>query len=86
MATVHLTNPSAQVIEFALTGRESQTGVVGPHAAVDVLLPPGRYDVALRGPARTQRFYDAPLDPGDVLTLVYTDRPPEPPAGAARGE
>jgi hypothetical protein len=79
MATVNVNNPSGAAVDVTLSGRGGQVGVVGPHAAVDFLIPPGRYDIALRGPARTQRIYDAPLREGDVLALVYSARPAERP-------
>jgi hypothetical protein len=75
MATVHISNPSDRAIDVTLSGAGEQSGVVGPRSAVDFLIPPGRYDVALRGAARTQRFYDAPLTEGDVLELVYSEKP-----------
>jgi hypothetical protein len=84
MATVQVSNPSGAAVEVTLSGRGGQVGVVGPHAMVDFLIPPGRYDVALRGPARTQRIYDAPLGEGDVLALVYSARPVERPDGTSR--
>jgi len=86
MATVHVQNPSATVVEVTLAGQGSQSGVVGPRAAVDLLVPPGRYNIALHGAARTQQFYDAPLAAGDVLELVYSDTTGERPAKPARGE
>jgi len=86
MATVHVQNPSAAVVEVTLAGEGSQSGVVGPRTAVDLLVPPGRYNIALHGAARTQHFYDAPLAAGDVLDLVYSDSPGERPAKPAGGE
>jgi len=74
MATIRISNPSAQAIEVTLSGTDTQVGVVGPRANVEFLIPPGRYDVALRGATRTQRFYDAPLTEGELLALVYSER------------
>jgi hypothetical protein len=79
MATVQVNNPSAAAVDVTLSGRGGPVGVVGPHSAVDFLIPPGRYDIALRGPTRTERIYDAPLGEGDVLALVYSARPAERP-------
>jgi hypothetical protein len=73
MATVRVTNPSARRIDVTLSGRGVQVGVVAPRAVMDFLVPPGRYDVSLKGTARTHRFYDAPLAEGEVLALVYAD-------------
>ena len=75
MATVRVDNPSAAAVDVSLSGRDGPIGVVGPRASIDFILPPGRYDIALRGPARTQRIYDAPLHAGDVLSLVYSAPP-----------
>ena len=79
MATLQVSNPSATPVEVTLSGRGGPMGVVGPRAAVDFLIPPGRYDIALHGPTRTQRIYDAPLAEGDVLALVYSARSAEHP-------
>jgi hypothetical protein len=73
MATVRVTNPSARTIDVTLSGGGVQVGVVAPRAVMDFLVPPGRYDVSLKGTARVQRFYDAPLAEGEVLALVYAD-------------
>lgn len=73
MATVRVTNPSERRIEVTLSGRDRQVGVVAPRAVMDFLVPPGRYDVALKGTARAQRFSDAPLAEGEVLALVYAE-------------
>jgi hypothetical protein len=73
MATVRVTNPTQRAIDVSLSGAEDQLGVVAPRAVMDFLVPPGRYDVALKGAARTQRFYDAPLAEGEVLALVYAE-------------
>lgn len=75
MATVRISNPSAGPVDVSLSGQKGETAVVGPHASIDLLIAPGRYDIALRGAARTQRFYDAPLAAADVLTLVYSEGP-----------
>lgn len=84
MATVRVDNPSAAAVGVTLSGRGGPIGVVAPHASIDFLLPPGRYDIALHGPARTQRIYDAPLQSGDVLALVYSPPPEERPDTPAR--
>jgi hypothetical protein len=73
MATVRVTNPSDRTVAITLSGASDQVGVVAPRAVMDFLVPPGRYDVALKGAARTQRFYDAPLAEGEVLALVYAE-------------
>jgi hypothetical protein len=86
MATVHVQNPSAAIVQVTLAGQEGQSGVVGPRAAVDLVVAPGRYNISLHGASRTQRFYDAPLSAGDVLELVYSDQPAERPATPAGGE
>ena len=41
MATVHVQNPSAAVVEVTLAGEGSQSGVVGPHTAIDLLASDG---------------------------------------------
>jgi hypothetical protein len=74
MATLHVANSSAKPVHVTMKGTGEQVGVIGPHATVDFLVSPGRYDVTLHGGSRTQRFYDAPLAEGEVLDLVYTDR------------
>jgi hypothetical protein len=74
MATVRVSNPSSALVEVIFSGVQAQKGIVGPRATVDLLVPPGRYDIALAGAARTQRIYDAPLGEGEVLELVYNDR------------
>jgi hypothetical protein len=74
MATVRVRNPSSAPVEIVFSGEQAQKGIVGPNASVDLLIPPGRYDIALSGSVRTQRIYDAPLAEGDVLDLVYNER------------
>ena len=83
MATVRVQNPSAAVVGVTLSGRGGPIGVVGPHASIDFLLPPGRYDIALHGPTRIQRIYDAPLHSGDLLALVYSAPPEDRPGSPA---